>query len=264
MASRGGLFTRRPRRTEVFIWQVLLAVVILGLWEVLSRAGALNPVLFSRPSAIISQAWQLYISKGSIWSAVGQSAEEVALGLACSIAFGIPVGLLLGRVPRLGLTTQPFLVAILATPIVALMPLSLVWFGVGLLAKVSLIFVGSVVVILINVSSGSRAVPRNWIELADAYSAPKWREFVEVVLPASVPSMIVGIRLAIASALITMFVAEYFASNLGLGYTIVNSAGSFQMSTYFVCVLTLTLIGVLASAALKRLENGPLSKFSRV
>ena len=262
--ARRSLFARRPRRAEILFWQIVLAAVILATWEVLSRTNVLNPVLFSRPSDIATQAWQLYITKRDIWTAVGQSAKEVALGLACSITFGIPVGLLLGRVPRLGLTSQPFLVAILATPIVALMPLSLVWFGVGLLAKVSLIFVGSVVVILINVSSGSRAVPKHWIELANAYSTPKWREFLEVVLPASVPSMIVGIRLAIASALITMFVAEYFASNVGLGYTIVSSAGSFQMSTYFVCVLTLTLIGVIASAALKRLENGPLSRFARV
>jgi ABC-type nitrate/sulfonate/bicarbonate transport system permease component len=255
---------RRPRRGEILALQLGVLVVLLGVWEIGTRAGTLDPLLFSRPSAIAEAAWELYVAEGTIWPELATSAREVGLGLGAAILAGIPLGLLFGRLALLGQAVQPFLVAVLSTPIVAIMPLFLVWFGVGLMSKVALIFLGAVTLVTVNVAAGARAVKPEWLDLAAVYSARKPREFFEIVLPASVPSMIVGIRLAVAAALITMFVAEFFASAEGIGHLIVMSGSNFQVATFFVAVLTLTGAGMGASALLRALERGPLARFAEL
>jgi NitT/TauT family transport system permease protein len=227
-------------------------LVGLVLWEVFGRQ--VNPIFMSYPSAIAVAAADL-VRSGELLAAFLSSIQSLLLGYGIAAALGIPLGLFLGRYRLVEYALDIYVSALYATPLVALIPLVILWFGLGVKAKIFIVFILSVFPILINTYVGVRNVSRSLIEVGVAFCAKEAEIFTKIVLPATVPFIMAGLRLGIGRAIIGMVVAEFFTSVQGLGAVIINSANFFQTARMFVPILVLMGLGVGTTALLERLEH---------
>jgi ABC-type nitrate/sulfonate/bicarbonate transport system permease component len=151
--------------------------------------------------------------------------------------------------------------ALYSTPSVALLPLFVLWLGIGLWSKVLIVFLGGVFAILVNTMAGVRSVNPRLIETARAFTASETEIFLYVILPASTPYIVAGIRLAIGRILISVFVAELYASNEGIGFVITQAGATYNTALMLMGILLLTLTGVALSLALSFVEDRYLTRF---
>jgi len=177
------------------------------------------------------------------------------MGFGLSVAVGVPVGLVMGRVPLVASTVEPFVAALYASPQVAFLPLLIIWLGIGFSSKVALVFLGSFIIVLINTETGVAHVDPRLIETARSFTARERQILAKIVLPSALPFIIAGMRLAIGRALVMVVVAEIYASNKGLGYLIFQAGGMYDTAQVFVGVGILAAAGVTFNAALRALER---------
>jgi ABC-type nitrate/sulfonate/bicarbonate transport system permease component len=224
----------------------------LGLWEVYGRS--LNPIFLSYPVAIVSAATEL-VASGELAAALLKSLQGLAIGFSLAVVVGISLGVLMGRYRSLYYALDPFIVALYATPGVALIPLIMLWFGLGLAAKVVIIFEACFFPIVINTFAGVRNVSRANVDVARAYGASGRQVMRLVVLPSALPFIMAGIRLAVGRGVIGMVVAEFFTALSGLGSLIIVFSNAFATAKLFVPVITLSLLGVSLTALAQLLER---------
>jgi NitT/TauT family transport system permease protein len=226
--------------------------VFLVAWELYGRS--INPIFLSYPTAIVAAAVEL-IGSGQLLSALLKSLQGLALGFGLAIVLGIGLGVLMGRYRALYLALDPFLVALYATPGVALIPLIMLWLGLGLAAKVVIIFEACFFPIVINTYAGVRNVSRSNVDVARAYGASDRQVLRLVLLPSALPFIMAGIRLAVGRGVIGMVVAEFFTSLSGLGSLIIVFENAFATAKLFVPVITLSLLGVSLTALAQLIER---------
>jgi NitT/TauT family transport system permease protein len=226
--------------------------VILGGWEWYGRRT--NPLLFTYPTAIARAAVEL-VRAGALTRALAQSLSVLGWGLLLSIVVGVAVGLAIGRSRLVEALTEIPLDALYAVPMVALVPVIVLWVGFGPPAKVVVVFLFSVFAIAINTARGVREVDPQLIEVARSYSASEVGLWKDVVLPSALPYIVTGVRLAVGRALVGVIIAEFYTSIAGLGYLIVSYANTFQTAKVFVPVVILMVLGVLLTWALHVLEG---------
>ena len=249
---------------------VVLATILIG-WEGLMRgwwADLLSPLLgesaeklrirrifISSPTLVAQSAWQLFFVTGEIWQHLAVSALELVAGLGIAILIGIPFGLVTGWYRRLSYAAAPFLTALNATPQVALLPLLVIWIGTGMATRIAIIVLLAVLPIAIASQAAVKTTDPRLLRLARSFSSSEWGLFRSIILPASLPFLIGGLRLAIGRAMIGIVVGELYGSALGLGLMI-NQAGSrFQTDKVFVGVLTMVAAGLVLTGLLARLER---------
>jgi NitT/TauT family transport system permease protein len=179
---------------------------------------------------------------------------EFAGGFALAVALGILLGVVLAEFPLIRGLVDPWVSMLYATPIIALGPLFILWLGIGVISKSSIVFLVSVFPILINTVSGLTTTDKVFIEVAESFGANAWQIYVKVRMPAALPFIIAGLRLGVARALVGVVVAELFGARAGLGFLILNSAQSFDTAGVFVGVIILAIAGVLSVELLKWLE----------
>ena len=259
------------RRNEAQLIGLAVLCALLLMWEGLMRgwwADLLSPLIgasadklrirrifISAPSLVAAQAWHLYIETGEIWQHLAVSALELGLGLGLAIAVGIPFGLVTGWYRRLTYAAAPFLTVLNATPQVALLPLLVIWIGTGYAIRIAIIFLLAVLPIAIAAQSAVRTTDQRLVRLSASFGASQARLFSSIILPASLPFLIGGLRLGIGRAMIGIVVGELYGSASGLGLMI-NRAGSlFQTDTVFVGVLTLIAVGLALTEVLRRIER---------
>jgi NitT/TauT family transport system permease protein len=184
-----------------------------------------------------------------------QSLEVLALGLTTAIIIGIPLGVLMARVRWLDWALDLPISAFYATPLVALVPLLVLWFGIYLKAKVIVVVLFAVFPIIINTYQGVRECDRNLLEVARSFRSNEWATWRDVLLPFALPYIAAGIRLAIGRGLVGMIIAEFYTTITGLGYMITRYASVFEMDKTFVPVIVLMVLGVALTAGLKRVER---------
>jgi ABC-type nitrate/sulfonate/bicarbonate transport system permease component len=228
--------------------------LFLGVWEAASRAGLIDPLFASSPTLIVAKFVEMF-SDGSIWPHIAASAEVTAMGFALSVAVGVPLGLVMGRIPLIASTIEPFVAALYASPQVAFLPLLIIWLGIGFSSKVALVFLGSFIIVLINTETGVTQTDPRLIETARSFMANERQIMSKIVLPSALPFIIAGMRLAIGRALVMVVVAEIYASNRGLGYLIFQAGGMYDTAQVFVGVGILAAAGVTFNAALRALER---------
>jgi len=228
--------------------------IFLGAWELAAHLGLIDPLFASSPTLIVQKFWEMY-SDGSIWPHIAASAEVVAVGFGLSIVVGVPIGLIMGRVPLIASTIEPFVAALYASPQVAFLPLLIIWLGIGFSSKVALVFLGSFIIVLINTETGVTQVDPRLIETARSFMANERQIMSKIVLPSALPFIIAGMRLAIGRALVMVVVAEIYASNKGLGYLIFQAGGMYDTAQVFVGVGILAAAGVALNSALRALER---------
>src|SRR6185312_4432734 len=215
--------------------------VALALWEIVGRQ--INPIFGSDPSAIAEAFWEL-LRSGQLGAALYDSLRPFVAGYGLAIVLGVPFGLVIGRFRTAEASLGIYLTAGYAMPLVALVPLLILWLGLGFKVKVAVIFLMSVFPICINTWLGVTAVPKTLIEVGKSFVASDAVILRRIVLPATLPYIMAGIRLAVGRAVVAMVVAEFFTTISGLGAVIINSANNFDTATTFVPIIVIMLMAV--------------------
>lgn len=229
--------------------------VFLIIWELVGNVYQLiNPMFMSAPSLIFKAALDL-VRSGEIWNDLRISAIELFWGYALSVAFGIPFGIMVGWYKRASYIFDPFINAMNATPRVALLPLVIIWLGIGVLSKVGIIFLGAVFSILINTRDGVKTTPHNLLTCARSFGASEWMVFKTVVLPSTIPFILTGLRLATGRALVGVMVGELYAATAGIGFMITVAGATFQTDKVFVGVGIFAISGMVLMEALTKIER---------
>jgi len=226
-------------------------LIILVLWEWYGRRT--NPILFTYPTAIARAALDM-LADGSLLKALGQSLYVLSLGFALGTLGGGALGLLTGRSMVAAALLDIPVTALYATPMVALVPILVLWFGFGTSAKMMVLLLFTVFPVLINTRRGVREVDPRLVEVARAFCSTEYRLWIDLVLPSALPFVMTGIRLAIGRALIAVIVAEFYTAISGLGYLIVSNAHAFQTARVFVPVVVLMTLGVVTTGLLEVAE----------
>ena len=230
-------------------------LVFLSIWELTGGVLQLiNPMFMSAPSLIWKAAVQL-VTSGEIYNDLYVSGVEFAWGYFLSVIFAIPFGIMVGWYKRMSYIFDPFINAMNATPRVALLPLVIIWLGIGILSKVGIIFLGAVFPMLINTRDGVKTTPLNLLNAARSFGASEWQIFKSVVLPSTVPFILTGLRLGVGRALIGVMVGELYAATAGIGFMITVAGATFQTDKVFVGVFVFAITGVIAMELLTRLES---------
>lgn len=243
----------RPRK-PLASWIITTASVafVLCAWEWFGRD--VNPVLGSHPSAIIAAGWRLAQS-GALFTALGQSLQAFVLGYVLAVIVGIPLGLLIGRFRALEAAIGIYIIGGYAMPLIALVPFLVLWFGLGLMVKVAVVFLMSVFPVCINTWLGVRNVPNTLVEVGKSLVASDAVILRRIILPATFPYIMAGIKLAVGRAVVAMVIAEFFTAISGLGGIIINSANSFDTATMFVPVFILMIMATLLNGAVSWIEK---------
>ncbi len=238
-------------------------ILFLILWEFMGGAWSIynpipilqiNPMFMSAPSLIWKAAVQLFES-GEIWNDLRVSGIELLGGYSLAVVFAIPFGIMTGWYKRMSAVFDPFINAMNATPRVALLPLVIIWLGIGILSKVGIIFLGAVFPMLINTRDGVKTTPQNLLNAARSFGASEWMVFKTVVLPSTVPFILTGLRLGVGRAIVGVMVGELYAATAGIGFMITVAGATFQTDKVFVGVLIFALSGMTSMELLTRLER---------
>jgi NitT/TauT family transport system permease protein len=227
-------------------------VIVIAVWETFGRG--VNPIFASYPSAILAAA-QRMIASGVIFSAFLDSMQPLIVGYLLAVVAGIPLGLLVGRYRWAEFGIGIYVTAFYSMPLVALIPLFVLWFGLGFTVKVAIIFVLAIFPITINTWAGVKAVPRTLIEVGTAFVASDATIMWKIIVPATIPYIVAGLRLAVGRAIIAMVVAEFFTAISGLGGIILKAGDNFDTARMFVPVFILMALGVGLTALVGWLET---------
>ena len=223
-------------------------LLILIVWQIVGPF--INPIFFTYPTKIAEAFYTTTIS-GELPYFLGQSLEVMVYGLSIALIVGIPLGIAMARIRWLDWALDLPINALYATPLVAVVPLLVLWFGIYLKAKIIVVFLFAVFPVLINTYQGVRECDKNMLEVAHSFRSSEWRVWRDVLLPFAVPYIIAGIRLAIGRGLIGMIIAEFYTTISGLGFMITRYANVFEMDKTFVPVIVLMVLGVSLTSLLK-------------
>lgn len=240
-------------RHRALVWSPRFAVaaVLLVCWQLI---GLRDPLFTSYPTAVAAAAWDEIIS-GTLLTGIGQSFGILALGLLIGVVVGVLAGLIIGRYALVASSVEWIISALNATPLLAIIPLIIVWFGLGLESKVVTVFVLTVFSMLLNTATGVHEVEHNVLDVGRAFVASEGQVFRKIILPSAVPFIMTGLRISIGRALIGTVAAEFFTGISGLGGMIQSYGASYQTDYMLVPVLTLMLLGVLLTGVARWLEN---------
>lgn len=242
------------RRHENWVLGALSMLAFLGLWEIAVRAGAVNPLFTSSPSRIVATAIGMF-ADGSIYPHLRVSGEEFFSGFALAVVVGVPLGILMGWYSRVNAVLEPFVSALYATPRIALLPLVVIWFGIGLASKIAIVFLGAIFPILVNTITGVRTIDADFIKVARSFGATDRQMFLTVALPSSVPMLLTGLRLGLGHALVGIVVGEMYGATQGLGYLIAVAGARFQTDRVMVGIILIAGLGVALTELLRAIEQ---------
>ena len=230
-------------------------LIFLVIWELVGNVLQLiNPMFMSAPSLIFTAAVQLFGS-GEIYNDLYVSGVELFWGYLLSAVVAVPFGIMVGWYKRASYIFDPFINARNATPRVALLPLVIIWLGIGILSKVGIIFLGAVFPIMINARDGVKTTPHNLLTAARSFGASEWIVFKSVVFPSTIPFILSGLRLGLGRAIVGVMVGELYAATAGIGFMITVAGATFQTDKVFVGVLIFALTGMLGMELLTRVEK---------
>ncbi|MDC7785077.1 ABC transporter permease subunit [Rhodoplanes sp. TEM] len=246
--------SRRARRKPLPRWIISTGTIValLVAWEIFGRD--INPVFGSYPSAIAVAGWEL-VASGELVRALAESIQPFVLGYAMSVVVGVPLGLVLGRFRTVEAALGLLVTGGYAMPLVALVPLLVLWLGLGFWVKVAVIFLMCVFPIAINTWLGVKVVPKPLIEVGRAFVAPDLVILRRIVLPATLPYIMAGLKLSVGRGVVAMVIAEFFTAISGLGGIIINAANAFDTARMFVPIVVLMVLATLLNALVGTIER---------
>jgi NitT/TauT family transport system permease protein len=232
----------------------LAIVIFIIAWQVVAAKRIVSQLFLPGPSDI-GAAFGDYLAKGQIWNDMWTSGQELILGFGLAILIGLPLGMLIGWYRRLSYAVDPFIMFFNSVPRVALTPLFIIWFGIGINSKIAIVFLGAVFAILINTAAAARNLDTSLVRAARSFGASDTQLFRTVILPGSVPFILSGLRLGLAHALTGVVVAELVAAQAGVGLMMATAGQTFQTPKVFVGLVIVAGAGLLMTLALSRIER---------
>ncbi len=227
---------------------------LIAIWQfVLTYVIPLNPFFFTKPS-LIAVAFDEQISGGRLWHDLAVSSNAFIWGFSLAVVSGIPVGLIMGWRRRVEYALDPFLTALYASPLVALAPLLIVVFGVGLVGKAALVFLLAVFPFIFNTFAGVKSADPLLINVVRSFGGKETDLYFKVILPSTLPYIVAGARLAIGRGLVGIIVGEFYAASEGIGFAISEYGDTYRLPDMFVGILVMSLIAVALTEILRKLE----------
>ncbi|MPY70661.1 MAG: ABC transporter permease subunit [Alphaproteobacteria bacterium] len=233
---------------------VSVVLFFLGWEALLTWAIPLNPFIMSKPSLIFEGLW-LEMQSGQLWSDLLISGQPFIFGFGAAIVVGIFVGTMMGWRARVGYALDPLLTALYASPLVAIAPLVIIFFGVGVSGKAILIFVLCVFPFVFNTYAGVKSVDRLLVNVVRSLGGNERDIYLKVIVPSVLPFIIAGARYAIGRALVGILVGEFFAATAGIGYRIAWFSDMFELSRMFGYILVMMVVAVLFTEGIRWAER---------
>jgi NitT/TauT family transport system permease protein len=235
----------RRRRNIILAGRIIISVGFILAWQLVSPH--LDQVIFSSPAEILARCWQWALD-GTLWQNLFVTAEEIVLGYVLGAVSGVLFGLLLGSYPTVASMLDPLLMAIYGVPKIAFGPLFIVWFGINLAPKVVITALMVFFFVFLSTYEGTRAVDRDLVRAIRLMGATALQERVLVIIPGSLPAILLGLKLAIPEALVGAIVGELIVSNRGIGYLLQFSASQLDSAGVFAGLFILMILALIANA----------------
>ena len=236
---------------------LLGAVSVVGVmfvWELaFTYLLPLDPFFFTKPS-LIAVAFKEQILSGGLWQDLAISSKAFFWGFGLAVIVGIPVGVFMGWRRRAEYMLDPFLTALYASPLVALAPLFILLFGVGLTGKVALIFLLAVFPFVFNVFAGVKYTDRLLVNVVRAFGGKERDIYFKVILPSILPYIVAGARIAIGRGIVGILVSEFYGATEGIGYAISRFGDTYRLPEMFAAILLLMIVAVIFTEGLRKLE----------
>jgi NitT/TauT family transport system permease protein len=243
-----------PTRSSVLAWQLIVAAVALGAWQAGAALKLLDPFFFSRPSDIAARILT-WTASGTLWRHLLITLEESLLGLTIGAAIGITLGFALARSPFVARVLDPYITMLNAVPRVVLAPLFLLWFGLGIWSKVALAVTLVFFVMFFNTYQGVRDADRVIIDNVRMLGASERQLVRHVLLPSALSWIFSSLQTSLGFAMVGAVVGEYLGAARGLGYVIAQAEGTFDTTGVFAGMTVLSVVVVIVSAGVTRLER---------
>jgi ABC-type nitrate/sulfonate/bicarbonate transport system permease component len=229
-------------------------LALLLAWELAARLGLADPIFVSSPTAVIRAGLAL-CTEDEIWADLRVSGTEFLLGYVLATLVGIPLGLATGWWRRLSFVLGPFIDTLNAVPRLTLLPLIIIWFGIGIWSKVVVVFLGAVIPILISTYSGVQTSEARFVKVARSFSAGELKILTSIILPGTVPFIFTGLKYGVGRALLGVVVGELYAATAGVGQMIGAAGNTFQTDVVFFGILLFMAAGLASVAVLDLLER---------
>ncbi|MFD1331814.1 ABC transporter permease [Methylopila musalis] len=245
----------RPPEKDAAYWLVAVTspVAIVLAWDGLSRFGVIDPLLLPAPGAIATALKDVIVDGYAgvgVLTHVGVSLYRVAAAFLAAVVVGVVIGLLRGVSPKVDAAFLVPFEIVRPIPPLAFISLFILWFGIGEVSKILIIFYSSMLIIALNAQAGVAACPPDKVRAARSLGASPWRTFSQVILPAALPQTMVGLRVALATALSILVAAELLGGDRGLGFVISDASTFFKTNDVFVGIILIGAIGLLSDRAL--------------
>jgi ABC-type nitrate/sulfonate/bicarbonate transport system permease component len=226
----------------------------LAVWHV-TAVRVNDPAFLVSPLVVVGKAYEMLFVTAELYPHLYASSWIFFQGMLVAIAVGVPLGFLMALSPVVRDYVNPWMTALYTTPRIAFAPVLLLWFGIEMASKVAIVFLGCVFPILINSFYGMRVVSRDFVEVGRSFRLSGAGMFVKILLPASIPFILAGLRLAVGRGLTGVAIAEWFGAQEGLGYLIFFAGQTFNIPTLFVGVAVFAILGIVGFQILKIVED---------
>ena len=256
LAARPGPATRSfwERRSTRIVGGLLLPLAILGIWQAVTVSGLIPPYRLPEPVTVVQTGIQL-AENGDLWINIAISVQRVLLGFAIGSVIGLAGAAIVGLTRAGDVLLSPTLAAFRAVPSLALVPLLLLWMGIGEDSKVTLIAIGAFFPVFTSVSVALRQVDPHSIEMARSFSLRGFELFRTVQLPTVVPSIMSGLRLALAQSWLFLVAAELLAASMGLGNLLILAQSTGRVDQILLAIVLLALLGTLTNGILSLVQK---------
>jgi NitT/TauT family transport system permease protein len=238
-------------------------IALLVLWEVSADLNLIDPMFSSSPSRVVTTGLEM-IADGTLWKHIKASGRVFLAGFGLAVLFGVPIGVALGWFKWVNRAFTPLVSAFYTMPRIALMPLFIIWFGLGDAARIALVVLSAIFPLIVNMQVAMQNIDGDYRKVGIAYGATQWQLFWTIALPSSVPFLLTGLRLAMGRGLLGVVAAEIFGGAEGVGYMLQYAGATFQIDVVFVLVVVIMSFGVIFDRSLfwisRRVESWKIAE----
>jgi NitT/TauT family transport system permease protein len=236
-----------------------VAALLIAVWWLVVLIT--HSVIFPTPLQVMAGMWEL-VKDGSIWEHIGASLFRVGSGFLLAVIFAVPLGLWMGWVRGAYATLNPIFQMLRPISPIAWIPIAILWFGVGNVSPIFLIFISSVFPMIVQTTAGVHTIEPRYLRAADNFGVPRYTLFKQVVIPAVLPQIIVGMRIGLGVAWLVVVAAEMIALRSGLGYLIIDSRNAGNRYDLVIAgMIIIGLIGLMLDGAMRLLERHKLVRW---
>lgn len=252
-SGRADLSGSIARQVGLRALQLCVGLVLLGAWQ-LASGWLIDPFFISSPGEVGARLWR-WAHTGSLLFNLSYTLYAMVLGFCVGASTGFAVGFLFGRSAGTAAVFDPYITALYCVPKIALAPLFIMWFGIGIESKIAMSGIIVFFLVFLNTYSGVRDVNPIYLHALSIMGASPWQLLRYVILPSAMSWVLTGLKISVPYALIGTVVGEFMSSNRGIGFLIAQASGIFDTAGVFAGLVVLAVVGALLNAALKRLER---------